>query len=202
MSRRLSASSFRSLLHCPHALFLDHHGSASQKTELGEFEQYLLDEGKRFEQEVLVGKDYVQPDYPEGDIDAGAEATLQLMALGTPLIYHAVLTSDEFVGIPDLLVKRRGESILGAWFYEPSEIKISHSIQPFHILQICFYAMLLEGIQGRRPENATGVLADKSEETISLDEAWLEFERQLAKAIAVVDRMLLTDLAIFSGCDG
>ncbi len=58
MSRRLSASSFRSLLHCPHALFLDHHGNADLKTELGEFEQYLLDEGKRFEQEILAGKDY------------------------------------------------------------------------------------------------------------------------------------------------
>ena len=36
MSRRLSASSFRSLLHCPHALFLDHHGNPNLKTELGE----------------------------------------------------------------------------------------------------------------------------------------------------------------------
>ena len=74
MSHRISASSFRSLLHCPHALFLDHHGNANLKTELGEFAQYLLDEGKRFEQEILVGKDYVQPDYPEGDLDAGAKA--------------------------------------------------------------------------------------------------------------------------------
>ncbi len=54
MSRRLSGSSFRALLHCPHALFLDHHGNANLKTELGEFEQYLLDEGKRFEQEIVA----------------------------------------------------------------------------------------------------------------------------------------------------
>ncbi len=61
MSRQFSASSFRSLLHCPHALFLDHHGNPALKTELGEFEQYLLDDGKRFEKEILAGKDYVQP---------------------------------------------------------------------------------------------------------------------------------------------
>ena len=99
MFRRLSASSFRSLLHCPQALFLDHHGNANLKTKLSEFEQYLLDEGKRFEQEIVAGKDYVQPDYPEGDLDAGAEATLQLMALGTPLIYQGVLKAGRFVGV-------------------------------------------------------------------------------------------------------
>ena len=110
MSRRLSASSFRSLLHCPHALFLDHHGDASLKTQLGEFEQYLLDEGKRFESEILTGKDYVQPSYPKGDLDAGAEATLELMKRGTPLIYQGVLKANRFVGIPDLLIKKPGES--------------------------------------------------------------------------------------------
>ena len=151
MSRRISAISFRSLLHCPHALFLDHHGNAGLKTELGEFEQYLLDEGKRFEHEILVGKDYVQPDYPEGDLDAGAEATLQLMTLGTPLIYQGVLMADRFVGIPDLLVRRSGKSNLGSWSYEPGEIRISKSVKPFHILQVSFYAMLLERTQGYRP---------------------------------------------------
>ena len=201
MTRSLSASSFRSLLHCPHALFLDRHGNASLKTELGEFEQYLLDEGKRFEQVIVAGKDYVQPDYPEGDLDAGAEATLQLMRLGTPLIYQGVLKTERFVGVPDLLVKRSGKSGFGNWFYEPSEIKISKSVKPFHILQVCFYAMLLDRTQGRRPETATVVLSDKTEETISLDEMWPEFERQLARAIAVVDRGVPTDLAIFSGCD-
>ncbi len=200
MTRSVSASSFRSLLHCPHALFLDHHGNASLKTELGEFEQYLLDEGKRFEQEIVAGKDYVQPDYPEGDLDAGAEATLQLMRLGTPLIYQGVLKTERFVGVPDLLVKRDGKSSLGGWFYEPSEIKTSKSVKPFHMLQVCFYAMLLERAHGRRPETATFVLADSTEETIDLDEVWPEFERQLARAIAVVDRGMPTDLAIFSGC--
>lgn len=200
MPRPLSASTFRSLLHCPHALFLDHHGDRTLKTDLGEFEQYLLDEGKRFEQEFIAGKDYVQPDYPEGDLDAGAEATLQLMEQGTPLIYQGVLKADRFVGVPDLLVKKEGRSSLGGWFYEPQEIKISRSVKPFHTLQVCFYAMLLERIQGHRPEAATVVLADETEEVIDLDEAWAEFERRLAKAIAIVDRHARTDLAIFSGC--
>ena len=185
MSCFLSASSFRSLLHCPHALFLDHHGNANLKTDLGEFEQYLLDEGKRFEQEILVGRDYVQPDYPDGDLDAGAEETLQLMRLGTPLIYQGVLKTDRFVGVPDLLMMRRGESSFGGWFYKPSEIKTSKSVKRFHVLQVCFYAMLLERSQGHRPKTATVILADKTEETIDLDEVWSEFEKQLAKAVAI-----------------
>ncbi len=60
--------------------------------------------------------------------------------------------------------------------------------------------MLLERNQGHRPKTATVVLADKTEETIDLDEVWAEFEKQLAKAIAIVDRTLQSDLAIFSGC--
>jgi len=73
VQRLISASSLRSLLHCPHALFLDHHGDPSLKTELGEFETYLLDEGRRFESEVLQDQIYVQPQYPEGDLKAGAK---------------------------------------------------------------------------------------------------------------------------------
>ena len=200
MSRHLSASSFRSLLHCPHALFLDHHGDPSLKTDLGEFEQYLLDEGNRFEQEVIAEQDYVQPDYPEGDLDAGADATIQLMQNGDPLIYQGVLKSERFVGVPDLLVRKDGKSKLGGWFYEPHEIKISRSVKTFHTLQVCFYAMLLEQTQGHRPETATVVLADKTEVVIDLDEAWPDFEKRLAEAIAIVDRQAITDLAIFSGC--
>lgn len=200
MSRQISASSFRSLLHCRHALFLDHHGDSQLKTDLGEFEQYLLDEGKRFEREFIAGKDYVQPDYPDGDLDAGAEATLQLMRSGVPLIYQGVLKADRLVGVSDLLVKKNGESNFGGWFYEPQEIKISKSVKPFHTLQVCFYAMLLDKIQGRRPETGTVILADQTEEVIDLDAAWPEFERRLAEAIVIVDRQIRTDLAIFSGC--
>lgn len=167
---------------------------------MGEFEQYLLDEGRRFEQEIIAGKEYVKPDYPDGDLNAGADATLQLMRNGTPLIYQGVLKADRFVGVPDLLVKRDGKSNLGGWWYEPHEIKISRSVKPFHILQLCFYAMLLERIQGHRPETATVVLADATEEVINLDGAWPEFESRLAEAIAIVDRGIRTDLAIFSGC--
>ncbi len=65
MARLVSASSFRSLLHCSHALFQDHHGDAALNTDLGEFEQYLIDNGIRFEQQVVAGKDYDQPDYPK-----------------------------------------------------------------------------------------------------------------------------------------
>jgi predicted RecB family nuclease len=166
MPRHISASSFRCLLLCPHSLFLDHHGNPSLKTELGEFENYLLDDGKRFETEDLQGQTYVQPDYPEGDLDAGAQATLNLMAAGHALIYQGVLLTDRFVGIPDLLVKRQGQSALGGWYYEPREIKTAKSVKETHVLQLCMYAMMLEEVQGQRPQTATIILADESEDMI------------------------------------
>jgi predicted RecB family nuclease len=144
----------------------------------------------------------LQPKYPEGDLDAGAGATFELMKNGTPLIHQGVLKADRFVGIPDLLVKKPGRSKILDGFYEPTEIKTARSIKPFHVLQVCFYAMLLEKTQGRRPDYATVVLADKTEETINLVDEWSELERQLARAIVVVDRVVPTDLAIFSGCGG
>ena len=109
-----------------------------------------------------------------------------------------MLKTDRFVGVPDLLVKSSGKSKLGDWSYKPSEIKTSKSVKPFHALQVCFYAMLLESTQGCRPGTATIVLADKREETLDLDEFWPEFEKQLARATAIVDRGMPTDLAIFS----
>ncbi len=123
-----------------------------------------------------------------------------MIKLGSPLIYQGVLKTDRFIGVPDLLVKKSGRSSFGNWFYEPHEIKTSKSVKTFHVLQVCFYAMLLEQIRGRRPATAKVVLADESEEEIDLEAEWPEFEKRLAEAIAIVDGQLKTDLAIFSGC--
>lgn len=201
MARPLTASSFYTLKHCPHALFLDHHGDPNKRLDPSEYAKHLFEEGKRFEREFVANLKYVTPQYPAGDFVAGAEATRQLMQSGHPLIYQGVLKDDRFIGIPDLLVRRDGESAFGAWHYEPTDIKTSKKIQKDQELQVCFYAMLLEKLQGRRPDNATIVLSSGDEAPVDLAKKWTEFQKGLADAIRIVDGTTETQLAIFSGCD-
>ena len=50
---------------------------------------------------------YQQPEFSEGDLDAGAKATEVLVGAGVPVIYQGILKSldGEFVAIPDFLIR-------------------------------------------------------------------------------------------------
>ena len=106
-----------------------------------------------------------------GDHAAGEAETRRLMAAGAPLIAQAVLRApDGRMGIVDLLERVEGRSALGAYTYEPVEIKTARAIKSVYKLQLAFYGDLLADILGTWPERAHVILVDGSRTSFDLEE--------------------------------
>lgn len=82
------------------------------RAPLSEFEQILMRRGQEHEEKHLATfPQHARPEYPVGDLAAGAEATAKLVSARKPIIYHGVLLSpeDDLIAIPDFLI-REGQS--------------------------------------------------------------------------------------------
>lgn len=151
---RISASMFYKYDACPHWLYFDAFGDPAKKAPVTQFTEMLLQGGVLHEQEVIASMHCVKP---EGDTkEERFASTLKLMRDGVPCIYHGVLMDDEFVGEPDLLERRDGSagSTFGSYHYVPVEIKSAERVSDAHKYQLYCYGVLLERLQGTRPEEA------------------------------------------------
>ena len=99
------------------------------------------------------------------------------MVNGAPVIYQGELRSGAWRGITDFLHRREGISNFGSHYYEPRDTKLARSPKPYFFLQLSHYAELLEGIQGRRPEELGFVLGDGKELSFRLDDFWYYYRR-------------------------
>jgi predicted RecB family nuclease len=92
--------------------------------------------------------------------------TIELMQKGVNLIYQGAISyksgNVKFKGRPDLLEKCEGGSKFGNYFYIPIEIKNSGKCEkPEYKMQLMFYGMILEKIQGYFPKEALFINRDK-----------------------------------------
>ncbi|HEY9784864.1 MAG TPA: TM0106 family RecB-like putative nuclease, partial [Candidatus Obscuribacterales bacterium] len=127
------------------AVILQKHGARYE----GEFLASLEQQGKR--------------SFCVSDFDRQCEEmTLNAMKEGYEVIYQGVLSSPQFAGKTDFLMKVPGASSFGDWSYEAWDTKLAKKPKPYFIVQLCCYAEMLEQIQGARPEKLTVVLGDKS----------------------------------------
>ena len=86
--------------------------------------------------------------------------TLAAMQSGADIIYQAALSALPFKGYADFLVKVEGKSQLGDYYYEVWDTKLSKTVKPYFIVQLCCYADMLEALQGRRPQHVVVVLGN------------------------------------------
>lgn len=101
--------------------------------------------------EDFLGKPGTVPAPPE-TVDQ-VEWTLEQMKQGTPVVAQGLLRWKDWSGRPDWLVRRDGHSRFGSWYYEPQDAKYGRKASPrSRVIPVGFYALLLEHIQGRRPE--------------------------------------------------
>lgn len=147
---------------CPHWIWYDRFGDMKRKGEVPALAQKLLDQGVVHEAEYVKGL-ALSPVHAT-DPDKAFDATLALMRDGVDLIYQGAIEA-EFSGVlwrgrPDLLEKRKGKSRLGNYFYAPVDIKSSHSIHKEQELQLTFYALILDQLQGVRPKDAAIINVD------------------------------------------
>ena len=85
--------------------------------------------------------------------------TRQAMEDGAEIIVQGAFQSDIWVGRTDVLRRINTPSKLGPWSYEVIDAKLARETTGGTVLQLCFYAELVAGVQGVRPENCYVVTA-------------------------------------------
>jgi predicted RecB family nuclease len=79
-------------------------------------------------------------------------STLNAIHRGASVIYQATFQNGPWHGRADFLIRVEKPSILGAWSYEPLETKLARSAKAGALIQLCFYADLLDQVQEVLPD--------------------------------------------------
>ncbi|MCV3216087.1 TM0106 family RecB-like putative nuclease [Plectonema radiosum NIES-515] len=151
---------------CKRRPFLDIYGDKKQRDPANDLLQKLHADKIAHQQSILTPLSYHQPDYPYGDWESGAKATLELMQQGVDCIYKGVLLityGEEYTLLsrPDLLFKQLGQSCFGDWMYVPTTIELGKRPKQEYQVSAAFHAQVLGTVQGVEPEAAWLILRTK-----------------------------------------
>ena len=152
-------------------------GKASAKDDADAMMDLLQDKGGEHEHEVLLAlaKEELSIANIEGAADKVA-ATLEAMRSGVDVVFQAALEAGAFKGFADFLRKVPGESQLGDYHYEVWDTKLSKSLKPYFVVQLCCYTEMLEQAQGRRPEFITVVLGNQTHERLRTNDYFFYYQ--------------------------
>ncbi|MEL6779716.1 MAG: TM0106 family RecB-like putative nuclease [Cyanobacteria bacterium J06597_16] len=159
---------------CRRRVYLDRYGDATLKDPPSDYFVKLRQDSADHRQAVLAQfAPLSRPVYDRNDWEAGAQATYRLMAEGVETIYRGVLTvkgdgDTWYRSEPDVLVKRRGESWLGDWYYVPYNVKLGKKPKPEYQLVAAFGAYVLAETQGVWPDYV-GLFLKEREYSVSLE---------------------------------
>lgn len=118
-----------------------------------------------YEHEASLTEDF-RGDHPgtvviDKDDSTAVEQTMQAMQSGASVIAQAELRHDNFEGYSDYLVRVERPCRERAWSYEVWDSKLSKTVKPTHLLQLCCYSEMLGGLQGGRPEEMVVYTGDR-----------------------------------------
>ena len=147
----LSVTDLLNYYRCPRLLFLNKYGDKTLQLTPTDFLKRLWKFGRTYESKVIDFFKYEKPKYKIGDHEQGFKETLELMKRGVETIYQGVLKNDEIAGIPDFLIKARGSSIFGDYYYYAVDIKGASTSRERYLFQLACYSYLLGEIQEFTP---------------------------------------------------
>jgi len=158
-----SPSDLTLYLESPFASWMDHfsliHPEDLKRDDPDELMSVLQQKGIIHEQQVL--NDFIERQLNVVQIKNSKHAsddTIAAMQSGADVIYQAALSKSPFKGYADFLVKVEGQSRLGDYYYEVWDTKLSKTVKPYFIVQLCCYADMLEALQERRSDNIVVVV--------------------------------------------
>jgi len=158
MNEPLRAEHFYKFFQCPHWIWYDIYGDAKQKKHVPPLLDMIY-KGKMIEAGTTLKNHKKFEEIKQElfrDLDEAFMATLELMKQGKN-IYHGVLMSENWVGIPDLLEARPGKSKFGEWEYVVYDAQSSLELRDENKFQLIFYSLILERLQGKRPKEAYAI---------------------------------------------
>ena len=193
---RLSATDLASFLGCHHRTALEM-GHAAGKFDKPQFDDPSLE--SLFERGLEHEAAYVKTLADKGastvvnlgDVKDAREAIAKTVAAihaGADVIVQGGLGNDRWYGRTDILTKTASAS------YEVTDTKLSRETKAGTVLQLALYSVLLEDVQGTRPEHFYVVTPEKTE-TYRLDDYGAYFRlirAHLSDAILEDDAALAT----------
>jgi uncharacterized protein len=185
MHGTITEKTFYQYIKCPNWVYFDAHVQEARVHE--RLMQKLQDEGlvQEKERELLCDRQDLVEVTAE-DPDEAFNQTLTFMREGRQTIYRAVLIDKHWVGHPDILEKVEGRSRLGDYYYIASDIKRSRFLRDDHKFQGCFYAELLEKIQGVKPVQGYVVTPDREVLPYLIEDFEAEYELTLTEIEKII----------------
>ncbi len=172
--QKITAEHFYKFFQCPHWIWYDIYEDAKNKKQVPPLLD-LIYKGKLPNADKVLGEtkkfETIKPELYK-DLDEAFTATLELMKQGKN-IYHGVLMHEDWVGMPDLLEAKPGKSKLGDWHYVAYDVQSSLDLRDENKFQLIFYSLILEKLQGIRPE-ISGVIDPKGDERTFIVDEFLE----------------------------
>lgn len=186
---------------CKRRAFLDTHGDQSQRDSPSELLLKLKQDKFAHQKTVLAQHTYQQPDYPKGDWNAGAKATLELMQQGVECIYKGVLLATysqeiTLLSRPALLIKQQGQSCFGDWSYVPAQIELGKRPKLEYQIVAAFHAQVLATVQQAEPETAWLLLRRKEAYAVYLEKWMPQMQRSLEECIATLESVQAPEVFI------
>lgn len=168
---KLTADHFYKFFQCPHWIWYDIYGDQGKKRDMAPLLEIIYKGKMREAGSTLQAHKKFEEIKPElfRDLEEAFLATLELMKQGKN-IYHGVLMSEDWVGIPDLLEARPGKSELGDFQYVVYDAQQSLDLRDEFKFPLVFYSLILERLQGVRPKEAYAIDINGNERAFTVDE--------------------------------
>lgn len=154
-----SPSLFFKYATCPHWIWHDFYSDPTEKGEVPELAQKLLEQGVLHEEKYIENLVFDRIDTK--NLDEAFKQTMVLMKSGVERIYQGVIQYQDgnmlYRGRPDFLERKLlpahtvDKSQFGNYYYVPVDIKSSREINKEQKLQLVFYAIILENLQSVWP---------------------------------------------------
>lgn len=183
--KRTTGTHVYTLLKCRRAVALDLVGDRDLKRRLRDEEEFVLKRGRDLEARIVAELGWAEPEFEARDWEAGARATQAMLHGGVEGVSQGILLGDGRLGIPDLLRREPGASVLGDFHYVVGDVKSSIAPRSDQILQVVFYSEMLAELQQRDPEYGYLVLRDGHEERFRIAD-YAPAMRQVMREIAEI----------------
>jgi predicted RecB family nuclease len=205
----VTAAVLYDLVQCPQRVALDAFGDNAKRDGINAFVRLLWERGTLFECETIA-----KLNEPFTDLSTAGEAdrerlTLEAMGRGDLLIYGGRISTEDLLGLPDLLRKGPGG-------YVPGDIKSGRGEEggsdesdgkpkPHYAVQLALYVDILERLKlsaGRRAFvwDIQGDEVAYDFTTLPGETLWDEYQSALAEARAILARQLTPLPAYASVC--
>ncbi len=169
--QKLTAEHFYKFFQCPHWIWYDIYADSNKKKEPSPLLDMIYKGKIAQAHETLARHKKFEEIRPElyKDLEEAFLATLELMKQGKN-VYHGVLMTEDWVGIPDFLEAKPGTSELGNWQYVVYDVQRSLDLRDEFKFPLVFYSLILERIQGTRPTEAYVIDPEGNERSFMVNE--------------------------------